>query len=224
MRSITNATIAAALERTLGGARSRIVPIERPRRAVVGQRVFDPRQHRAGRLYAGKEAAARADVGAKRPNGCLMADPRPPLIREGDPLICTPGNMPACNAKFVTKVSVAKGASGTLTWDVSTMNYEKFRVHGVAFLGVDILVPEDDVTRGMEIDDLELRGKDYLGSANQNCGFYSVYAEEALEPVGIIPDLNNGGANLTGSVTNVTDGTSGADILLYAVLYGEGIW
>ncbi len=215
MRVLTTETIREAL------GQNRLITDPRIVRAVIGSGISD----RVGRRMF-DPARARAAIGAvndpQSPGRSSCAyDKREPLLKPGDPLICTPGNIPQCNAVLPAAVTLAAGAAGVLTWNATTMNFEKFRPHGLAFYGANPADPAEDVVGGFTIDDLELRGKDYLGDTGLPTALYGVNSDNALELIDV-PDLKNGGANLTANTNSIT--TFVGNLTLFGILYGEALW
>lgn len=210
--------IAAVMQRRVQAAH---VGARSVRRATIG----DPRP--AGQPQQDLRTLRRAIVGLRN-DGSIhpINDPnspcyKKPLIDPSTPLICAPGNLPACNATLPAKVTVAVGASTTLTFDMDIMNWSVFRAHGMIFYGPKA-ADAVDLTGLVEITAVQHGRTNYIGSnAGMNCAFFSAASNNALE-LYELPDLKQGARDLEVSLTSIAT-TAGDIAVMYALLYGEAV-
>ena len=170
-------------------------------------------------------ATVRATVGAAYLPGEGQCNLTPPSWFTGSPGdACRPGQTRQCNAVFSARVSVASTLSGTLLWDVSASNFQKFKPVGMHFFanlpgGAGVLAFADH-TRGFIATALTHAGTNYLGSAvGMNLASYGVNQQQGLSVVDI-PELEPGKQDVSLTVTNID---SGSTLNLFGFLYGYAL-
>ena len=159
-----------------------------------------------------------AVTGAQIQPGEVPCSVEPPAwFRDGDAMGCGPGSMRQCNAVFASSVAVGMAAAGTLTFDCSASNFQRFKAGGIHFFAANLADTDSDHTRGFTATALTFAGTNYLGGTGAlNLAFYGVNQAQALSVVDL-PELTPGGQDVTMTVQNVNSATN---LTLYAWMFG----
>lgn len=166
----------------------------------------------------------RATVGAAYLPGEGQCDLTPPDWYTAVPgERCRPGHARQCNATFSARVNVATATEGTLLWDVSESNFQKFKPVGMHFFANEpgglLAAAFRDNVRGFVATALTHAGTNYLGSSvGMNLASYGVNQQQGLSVVDI-PELEPGKQDVTLTVTNISTVT----LNLFGFLYGYAL-
>lgn len=167
----------------------------------------------------------RATVGAAYLPGEAQCNLTPPPWFTGAPGDrCRPGQSRQCNAVFSARVNVASGAPGTLLWDVSESNFQKFKPVGMHFFanapGAAGVLAFADHVRGFIATALTHAGTNYLGSSvGMNLATFGVNQQQGLSVVDI-PELEPGKQDVSLTVENIDSATT---LNLFGFLYGYAL-
>ncbi len=134
------------------------------------------------------------------------------------PGTCGPGDIAQCNMVFQARLTaLAGGASGTLTFDVSGSNFNKFQPVGLKFTAVLLSATSVEGIGGVVATAIDFAGTNYLlDEAGMNLTSYGVDARQGLS-LFHLPELSPSAQDVTVAVTNVT---SAVTVQLFGWMYG----
>ena len=142
----------------------------------------------------------------------------PPWFTDPRTGICGPGDIAQCNMVFQARLAtLAGGATGTLTFDVSTSNFNRFQPVGLKFSAVLLTLTASEGIGGVMATEIDFAGTNYLlDVTGLSLTTFGVDGENALS-IFHMPVLKPSAQDVTVAVTNVT---SAVTVQLFGWMYG----